>query len=309
MTVVSSTLAAADTRSADSLLLTDFTGASPDLGWYVVNDNVMGGRSEGDFGLNEGQLEFAGRTNTNGGGFSSIRTKSLRLDLSDFTGIRLYVMGDGRRYTWRLTTNARWRGREVAYWAEFDTLEDIWTTIDIPFSRFEPRFRGTRLSGPALDAGQITGMGLMIYDNEDGPFRLRLDSVQGYGREAPFALEQYEWEKRVLVVSAPGSDDRDLREQQRAIALTAAEFEDRDMLLATLLDNGGSTVGDRQLSTEEVARTRAQLGIEPGAFALRLIGKDGTVKLSGGAATPMAKIYALIDTMPMRRREQSGSGE
>ena len=42
------------------LLLTDFTTASADLGWYVVNDNVMGGRSEGSFKERDGALSFTG---------------------------------------------------------------------------------------------------------------------------------------------------------------------------------------------------------------------------------------------------------
>jgi hypothetical protein len=162
------------------LLLTDFTADGPDLGWYVVNDNVMGGRSEGGFTLEQGELYFAGSTNTRGGGFSSIRTSGLRLDLSRYDGIRLRVRGDGRRYTWRLATNARWRGRPVGFWAEFDTEDGVWSTVDIPFSRFVPQFRGMRLEGPGVDAGQVTGMGLMIYDKQDGPFELRLASVHAY---------------------------------------------------------------------------------------------------------------------------------
>lgn len=170
-----------DGASAEAgLLLTDFTADSPDLGWYVVNDNVMGGRSEGGFEVEQGELHFAGSTNTRGGGFSSIRTASLRLDLSEYDGIRLRVRGDGRRYTWRLATNARWRGRQVGYWAEFETEKDAWSIIDIPFSRFIPQFRGMRLDGPGVDAGQVTGMGLMIYDQQDGPFELRLASVHAY---------------------------------------------------------------------------------------------------------------------------------
>lgn len=163
-----------------NLLVTDFTADSADLGWYVVNDNVMGGRSEGGFDIDEATLVFTGRTNTRGGGFSSIRTRGLQLDLSDHAGIRVRVRGDGRRYTWRLTTDARWRGREVGYWADFETTEGEWSTVDIPFSAFVPRFRGYRLDGPALNSKRITGMGLMIYDNLDGPFRLDLDSVHAY---------------------------------------------------------------------------------------------------------------------------------
>lgn len=170
----------ADENAGNGILLTDFTANTADFGWYIVNDNVMGGRSEGTFKEEEGSLAFTGRTNTRGGGFSSIRTQAMQLDLSGRAGIRLRVKGDGRRYTWRLTTNARWRGREVGYWADFETVQGEWVTADIPFSEFIPQFRGYQLDGPPLDAGQITGMGLMIYDKKDGPFELHLASVHAY---------------------------------------------------------------------------------------------------------------------------------
>lgn len=180
MTIPAIPADAPDAHSGDSLLLTDFGPDTANLGWYVLNDNVMGGRSEGDFTMAEGELEFSGRTNTRGGGFSSIRTEALTLDLSHHTGIRLRVKGDGRRYTWRLTSTARWRGRKVNFWADFETRAGEWTTVDIPFSDFVAKFRGFELNGPALDAGDIRGMGLMIYDRLDGRFELRLDSIQAY---------------------------------------------------------------------------------------------------------------------------------
>ena len=198
---------ASDSDAEAGLLLTDFTAEEADVDWYVVNDNVMGGRSEGTFTIEQGELNFAGSTNTRGGGFSSIRTKPVELDLSKFAGIRLQARGDGRRYIWRLTTNARWRGRQVSYWGDFDTQDGVWTTVDIPFSRFVPRFQGRRLDGPALDPGQITGMGLMIYDKLDGPFELRLASVRAYSAPAAFALEHYRWKNRILVDSAENRDD------------------------------------------------------------------------------------------------------
>ena len=166
--------------TSSGLLLTDFSSNTPDLGWYVVNDNVMGGRSEGGFKQEQNKLSFAGRTNTNGGGFSSIRTKPMQLDLSRHTGIQLKIKGDGRRYTWRITTAARWRGRQVSYWADFETRDGTWSTVDIPFADFIPRFRGYQLDGPELDPTQITGMGLMIYDKQDGAFKLELASVHAY---------------------------------------------------------------------------------------------------------------------------------
>ena len=162
------------------LMVTDFTSDSPDLGWYVQNDNVMGGRSQGGFEQTPGELIFAGSTNTNGGGFSSIRTQPFELDLSSHDGIRLRVKGDGRRYTWQLQTNARYRGGQVSYWAEFDTRAGEWRSVDIPFASFYPQFRGYRLDGPELDPAQITELGLYIYDKKDGAFELRLDNVKAY---------------------------------------------------------------------------------------------------------------------------------
>ncbi|MDH3511805.1 MAG: CIA30 family protein [Gammaproteobacteria bacterium] len=305
MTFPGPTLTASDAGPGERVL-TDFTATSCDLGWYVLNDDVMGGRSTGDFDQERGELRFTGRTNTNGGGFSSIRTQPMQLDLSTYTGIQLRTMGDGRRYTWLLTTTARWRGRPVSYRAEFDTRNGTWSTVNIPFSSFAPRYRGLQLDGPALEPAQITGMGLMIYDHQDGAFELRLASVKAYAAEAPFTLSQYEWKKRVLVLSAPTEDDKNLRQQQNELALTAAEFADRDMALVTLLADAVSTAEDRELTKEEATTARAALGIEPESFALRLIGKDGSIKLSGATATPVTEIYALIDTMPMRQRETRG---
>ena len=116
----------------------------------------------------------------NGGGFSSIRTAPILADLSNSDGIRLRVKGDGRRYTWSLASNGLFRGRQVRYWAEFETTDGAWTTVDIPFANFRPQFRGFQLSGPELDLSEIMGMGLMIYDKQDGPFELRLASVHTY---------------------------------------------------------------------------------------------------------------------------------
>ena len=177
-------IAASNTAMADDQLITDFTENSANLGWYVVNDNVMGGRSDGDFSVQQGELHFAGRTNTDGGGFSSIRTDAAPLDLSRHAGIRVTVLGDGRRYTWRLSTDARVYGRPLSYWASFETVDGEWRTVDIPFSSFVPRFRGAVLNGPPLDTARIKGMGLMIYDGRDGPFEIRLTSVHAYAAGA-----------------------------------------------------------------------------------------------------------------------------
>ena len=173
-------LSASESNELDTLSLTSFSADSSDFDWYVQNDNVMGGRSEGGFDISSGQLIFSGNTNTNGGGFSSIRTQPLKLDLSAYTGIRVKIKADGRRYTWAMQTEALWRGRQITYWADFNTVADETSVIDVPFSNFFPQFRGFKLDGPELDTSQITEFGLYQYDKTDGPFELRLINVEAY---------------------------------------------------------------------------------------------------------------------------------
>ncbi|MGB0230775.1 MAG: CIA30 family protein [Pseudohongiellaceae bacterium] len=162
------------------LLLIAFEQDSPDVGWYVQNDNVMGGQSVGGFSVQASELVFSGNTNTNGGGFSSIRSEPLELDLADYDGIRLTVKADGRRYTWSLQTDARWRGRKINYWADFDTVPGEVYVVDVPFERFMPQFRGFKLDGPTLDRSQIREFALYQYDKTDGPFELRLIKAEAY---------------------------------------------------------------------------------------------------------------------------------
>lgn len=38
-------------------------------------------------------------------------------------------------------------------------------------------------------------------------------------------------------------------------------------------------------------------------YAIRLVGKDGGVKLRRGAPVPLEEIFALVDAMPKRRVE------
>ncbi|MEM8984271.1 MAG: CIA30 family protein [Pseudomonadota bacterium] len=283
------------------MLITDFTGTSPNLGWRVVNDNVMGGRSDGDFAIVDKELRFTGRTNTRGGGFSSIRSQRLALNLSAFAGLRVRVRADGRRYTWRLTTDARVYGRQVSYWADFETTAGEWQDIDIAFSDFIPQFRGRLLDGPTLDTSNIQGMGLMIYDKLDGPFDLQLASVHAFAE--PFSIQALRWDKRVLIVNAASANSEALQQQLMAIDATAQQFNERDMVLVTLVTDNKSKAGARDLNASDVDALRRSLSIDRGEFAVRLVGKDGSVKLTANEPVATDELYALIDKMPMRRRE------
>lgn len=168
--------------TVDRLPLSIFEFAKADAAdaWQVVNDNVMGGRSQGGFQIEDQVQVFAGRTNTNGGGFSSIRARGLRLDLSEREGIVARVRGDGREYTLLLETAERAWFFRVSYWSKFQPPAGEWTEVRLPFDSFYPTRMGQRLEGRPLDTSDIRGIGLMIYDKQDGPFRLDVDWIGAY---------------------------------------------------------------------------------------------------------------------------------
>ncbi len=290
-------------------LVTDFSQKPGSPEWFVINDDVMGGKSSGGFELNDGNLLFTGSTNTRGGGFSSVRSRGPRMDLSEFNGIRLRVRGDGRQYAWQLRTNALYRGRELGFWSEFETSAGQWLDIDLPFADFVPKFRGSKLDVAPPNPAHISGMGLMISDGKDGPFAIAVDSVQAYRDGEPFSLGDYQWENRLLVVSSPAPDEPNFARQVQQVAATSREFGERDLVLIRLATDGTSLAGKRKLDPTQVEEIRAALGIDAGAFAVLLVGKDGTVKLSQNTIVPMDEIYALIDEMPMRQREIQDSGD
>ena len=161
-------------------VLFDFSGENPAANWVTVNDNVMGGRSKGGFSIKDDQLLFKGSTNTNGGGFSSIRSKSMDLGLAGHGGVMIRFKGDGRTYKFGL----RMAGSRATYRADFDTKAggEEWQVARIPFSSFAPSWRGMKLSRDRypLKREKIESIGVMIYDKKDGPFRLEVDWIKAY---------------------------------------------------------------------------------------------------------------------------------
>ena len=173
----------ADTEAkSDAQMIFDFTGDKLWEQWVTVNDDVMGGRSKGGFSFKKGKLIFAGSTNTNGGGFSSIRTKQDNLNLKDKEGVVIRFKGDGRTYKF----DVRMGRSSVAHRAEFKTVKNSkgWQIVKIPFSDMAATWRGSQLDKGryGLEISKIQSLGFMIYDKKDGPFELRVDWIKAYSK-------------------------------------------------------------------------------------------------------------------------------
>ncbi|MEO8480512.1 MAG: CIA30 family protein [Gemmatimonadota bacterium] len=160
------------------VVLFDFDRAD-EAEWDVVNDGVMGGRSQGNVTVEEGTLRFTGTLVTQGGGFTSVRARRV-IDLTGQTGLELRVRGSGRRFEVELDDGLRSYGRSISRRAAFPTTAE-WTVVRAPFSTMRSTIFGQAVNAPSIDLASIRGLGLYMVDGQDGPFRLEVDVIRAYG--------------------------------------------------------------------------------------------------------------------------------
>lgn len=155
--------------------LFQFTGDSPDPAWAATNDGVMGGLSEGGARLTEEGMLFSGLLSLeNNGGFSSVYA-CVSFDLSEYDGIRLSVLGDGRSYQLRLNSDAMFRNRgPVSFYTEFATVEGKWIEVFVPFNTLRQSWRGRQLTGHTFHPADIRRISVMLADKQAGEFQLKL---------------------------------------------------------------------------------------------------------------------------------------
>ena len=163
------------------LLIFDFMNSEKREHWRIINDGVMGGLSKSEIIFsNSNTAIFKGIISLeNNGGFASVRTKPLSYDLDGYNGILLRVKGDGKKYQFRLRTNANFDG--VSYRYQFETDINSWIIIKIPFHKCLPVFRGRILKNvkPILPA-DIQQIGFLISNKKAEKFQLEIDWIKAY---------------------------------------------------------------------------------------------------------------------------------
>ncbi len=163
---------------SDCVRLTDFATEAERDAWQTVNDNVMGGRSAGGPSFGDGLMVFSGETNTDGGGFSSLRLALAPDALSEFERVVVRARPDGRQYMITFDDNVSTRDRRVSHRAPlaFEPNDD-WQEVSVSFDEVSPALFGRPVDDLPFDKTLATRMGIMINDGLDGPFRLEIDWI------------------------------------------------------------------------------------------------------------------------------------
>ena len=162
-------------NSQEQTIIYDFTEKSELSGWRIVDDGVMGGLSQGRFGIHKnGNAVFFGLVSLeNNGGFSSIRYNFKKISLDKFSKIVLRVKGDAKTYQFRIKRRQR---DYYSYVKEFQTTKD-WSEIKIDLSEMYPVFRGRKLAMDNFSSQSIEEIGILISNKKNENFKLEIDKI------------------------------------------------------------------------------------------------------------------------------------
>lgn len=158
--------------------LVSFDDQGDQLSWQPIGDRVMGGMSDGSLVVSEGGIgEFSGTVRLdNGGGFASVKSDLPDpLDVSDFKGIELSALGDGRTYKVGLRTSSD--RQSLVYQHGFVPETEQWGLVQLPFSDFIPTWRGRTINdAPPLDLNNLQSVSLFVSERQAGSFSLKTQS-------------------------------------------------------------------------------------------------------------------------------------
>ncbi|WP_299670804.1 CIA30 family protein [uncultured Polaribacter sp.] len=161
--------------SATTKTIFDFNSDSNISNWRIVDDVVMGGRSRGNFKMNEESFGvFYGNVSLeNNGGFSSLRYRFSPINVKDFKEVVLRVKGDGKKYQFRLKDDVY---NSHSFIATFETNGE-WQTIKITLSDMYPAFRGRKLDMNHFSSENIEELAFLIGNKKEQSFQLEIDKI------------------------------------------------------------------------------------------------------------------------------------
>jgi hypothetical protein len=134
------------------------------------------------------------------------------------------------------------------------------------------------------------------------PVLLMLFSGSGQALDAARLMPDLTWEKRVLLVFTSDEQNADFQRQQTILQEIERGLSERDMTVIRVFSDD-RVVLDEQSHAQSSASFYRRFAVHSNEFRVILVGKDGTVKLDRDNAVSGADLFALIDSMPMRRDE------
>jgi hypothetical protein len=112
---------------------------------------------------------------------------------------------------------------------------------------------------------------------------------------APVSIAAMKWQRRIVLISAPSTQDPALAQQREIFARWRTEAKDRDLSVVEVIGDQVSGVSDSGSALRRKYRLPAD------GFTAILIGKDGGEKLRSRKPLLGGQLETVIDAMPMRQ--------
>lgn len=160
----------------EPLTVFDFSTESDLSAWRIMDDVVMGGRSDSNLQINEaGHGWFHGYVSLeNNGGFASTRYNMEEAILVEgYTTCKIRLKADGKNYQFRTKESQYDR---YSYIYTFETTGE-WETVEIPLSEMYPSFRGRRLDRPNYPARYLAHVAILISNKKNESFEMEIDQI------------------------------------------------------------------------------------------------------------------------------------
>lgn len=119
----------------------------------------------------------------------------------------------------------------------------------------------------------------------------------------PFHLDDYRWERRVLVIFSPSDDHPEYQKQIKQLKGKKAGLVERHMLIVHVLPGDLAKLELEEPKEINQQKLRERFDVKKEPFSVLLIGKDGGTKMRSEQALQIQSIFGRIDSMPMRQRE------
>ena len=150
----------------------DFRIADAVQSGRVVNDGVMGGVSQSRLRADPEGMFFEGVVSlANNGGFASMRfPASFPLQTNS---LELVVRGESRRFKFILRME---KAAQVVYESDFLSAT-TWQPYRFKAEEFKSSFRGRLVQSHPLSFSEVSEVGILIADKQEGDFRLQIKTL------------------------------------------------------------------------------------------------------------------------------------
>lgn len=166
------------TTNANTLNI-NFGGDHAANDWFIVNDGVMGGKSQSELSSTEESLLFQGIVSLeNNGGFASIRSPYATFDLSSYKSVTIRYKSSGQDMGFVLAPHRVWYYPK--YKAILKQTDNEWQSSSFNLLDFE-EYRIGRLTGEMASADilkTIIRLGFITDNKKTGPFQFEIDFIR-----------------------------------------------------------------------------------------------------------------------------------